>query len=145
MKIVVQRVKRAQVTVENDVVGKIEQGLMVLVGITTGDTNETADYVAKKLCNLRIFSDNDDKMNLNVSQIDGKILVVSQFTLYANCTEGNRPSFELAAKPDYANELYEYFCDKCESYDIEVQKGIFGAKMEVELVNDGPVTIVIEK
>ena len=145
MKLVVQRVKEASVKVNEETVGKIEKGYMVLLGVTHNDTKETADYLVKKLCNLRVFEDENGKMNLNIKQVNGKLLIVSQFTLYGNCKDGNRPSFIEAAKPEYANELYEYFCKKCEENDIEVQKGIFGAHMEVSLINDGPVTIILEK
>lgn len=145
MKLVIQRVKKAKVEVEEKVVGDIDKGFLVLVGITHTDTKQEAEYLAKKLCNLRVFEDENQKMNKNIKDVNGKLLIVSQFTLYANCKDGNRPSFTDAAKPDMANELYEYFCGKCEEYQIEVQKGIFGADMQVSLVNDGPVTIVIEK
>lgn len=145
MKIVVQRVKNAKVEVENKVVGKIEKGFLVLLGVTHTDTKENADYLVKKLCNLRVFSDENDKMNLGLKDINGELLVVSQFTLYADCFKGNRPSFVEAAKPEQAEELYEYFCSECEKNDIKVEKGIFGADMQVSLVNDGPVTIIIEK
>ena len=144
MKLVVQRVSKASVTVDNKVVGKIEKGLMVLVGIKVGDTEKEADYLAKKLVNLRIFEDENEKMNLSVQDVKGKLLLVSQFTLYGDASEGNRPSFIEAAKPDEANRLYEYFCDKC-SEKVEVQKGIFRTHMNVELINDGPVTILLEK
>ena len=145
MKIVIQRVKKAKVEVEEKVVGEIEKGFLVLVGVTHTDTEQEADYLAKKLCNLRVFEDENQKMNLNLKDVNGKLLIVSQFTLYANCKDGNRPSFTDAAKPEMANELYEYFCKKCEEYQIEVQKGIFGADMQISLVNDGPVTIVMER
>ena len=146
MKIVVQRVKNAKVDVEGKTVGKIEKGFLVLLGVTNGDTKEQADYLVKKLCKLRVFTDENDKMNLDIKQVGGKLLIVSQFTLYANCKDGNRPSFTEAARPEEAEELYEYFCKQCkEKYGIEVQKGIFGAHMEVSLLNDGPVTIIIEK
>ena len=145
MKLVIQRVKKAKVEVEGKVVGEIEKGFLVLVGITHTDTKQEADYLAKKLCNLRVFEDENKKMNRNIKDVNGKLLIVSQFTLYANCKDGNRPSFTDAAKPYMANELYEFFCEKCEENQIEVQKGIFGADMQVSLVNDGPVTIVIEK
>ena len=146
MKIVVQRVKNAKVDVEGKTVGKIDTGFLVLLGVTHEDTEEQADYLAKKLCNLRVFTDENDKMNLSLKDINGKLLIVSQFTLYADCTSGNRPSFTNAAKPDKAEKLYEYFCKQCEEkYNIEVEKGIFGADMKVELLNDGPVTIIIEK
>ena len=145
MKIVVQRVKNAQVDVEGKTVGKIGKGFLVLLGVTHTDTKENADYLVKKLCKLRIFTDENDKMNLDLKAVNGELLIVSQFTLYANCMDGNRPSFIEAAKPDKANELYEYFCSECEKNGIKVEKGIFGADMKVSLLNDGPVTIIIEK
>lgn len=146
MKIVVQRVKNAKVDVEAKTIGKIKKGFLVLLGVTHTDTKEQADYLAKKLCNLRVFEDENGKMNLGLKDVNGELLIVSQFTLYSNCSKGNRPSFTDAAKPEYAEELYEYFCNKCkEEYRINVEKGIFGADMKVELVNDGPVTIIIEK
>ncbi len=145
MKLVVQRVKNASVEVDNKIVGKIDKGYLVLLGVTHKDTKEIADYLVKKLCNLRIFEDENRKMNLNIKQVDGSMLIVSQFTLYGDCTDGNRPSFTNAAKPDFANELYEYFCEKCSENNIHVEKGIFGADMKVSLLNDGPVTIILEK
>ena len=146
MKIVVQRVKNAKVEVDGNVVGKIDNGLLVLLGVTHTDTKENADYLVKKLCKLRVFTDEDGKMNLDIKKVNGKLLIVSQFTLYANCSDGNRPSFIDAAKPKQAEDLYEYFCNKCkEEYGIDVEKGIFGADMKVSLLNDGPVTIIIEK
>ena len=145
MRLLVQRVKGAEVKVEGKTVGKIDKGFLVLCGVTHTDTKETADYLVKKLCNLRVFEDENGKMNLSIKQIEGKLLIVSQFTLYADTTGGNRPSFIEAAKPEQANELYEYFCKRCEELEIEVQKGIFGADMQVSLVNDGPVTIMLEK
>ncbi len=145
MRLLVQRVKNAEVKVDGKTVGKIDKGFLVLCGVTHTDTKETADYLVKKLCNLRVFEDENGKMNLSIKQIEGKLLIVSQFTLYADTTGGNRPSFIEAAKPEQANELYEYFCKKCIEAGIEVQKGIFGADMQVSLVNDGPVTIMLEK
>lgn len=145
MKIVIQRVANAQVEVDKKVVGKIGKGFLVLVGVTHEDTKENADYLVKKLCKLRVFTDENDKMNLSLKDVNGELLIVSQFTLYANCKDGNRPSFIEAAKPEQANELYEYFCSECEKNDIKVEKGIFGADMKVSLLNDGPVTIIIEK
>lgn len=145
MRLLIQRVKMAEVKVEEKIVGKIDKGFLVLIGITHSDTEKEADYLAKKLVNLRVFEDENGKMNLSVKDIKGKLLLVSQFTLYANCENGNRPSFTDAAKPDMANDLYEYFCKKCSEYEIEVQKGIFGADMKVKLINDGPVTIMLEK
>ncbi len=144
MRLVIQRVKNAKVEVENKVVGKINHGFMVLVGIGLNDTEKEADYLVKKLVNLRIFEDEFGKMNLNINDVKGELLLISQFTLYADCTGGNRPSFINAAKPDKANELYEYFCKKC-SEIVPVQKGIFRAHMEVTLQNSGPVTILLEK
>ena len=140
MKLVVQRVKNAKVEVENKVVGKIGTGYMVLIGIGPEDTEKEADYLAKKIINLRVFEDEKGKMNLNIKQVGGELLIISQFTLYADCSHGNRPSFIGAAKPEKANELYEYFCKKC-SEEVHVEKGIFGAHMEVSLQNSGPVTI----
>lgn len=145
MRIVVQRVKNAQVEVEGNVVGKIKQGFLVLLGITHTDTKQEADYLVKKLCKLRVFKDEKDKMNLALKEVGGELLIVSQFTLYADCSQGNRPSFINAAKPQQAKELYEYFCQECEKNDIKVEKGVFGADMKVSLLNDGPVTIMIEK
>lgn len=145
MKLVIQRVKKAEVKVDGQTVGKIDEGFLVLIGIKIGDTKEKADYLVKKLCNLRVFSDENGKMNKSLNDVKGKLLIVSQFTLYANCSDGNRPSFIEAARPEEAIPLYEYFCNECMKKNIEVQKGIFGADMKVELLNDGPVTIVMEK
>lgn len=145
MKLVVQRVKNASVEVEGKKVGSIEKGYLVLLGVTHTDTKETADYLVKKLCNLRVFEDENGKMNLNIKQVGGSLLIVSQFTLYGDCSEGNRPSFTNAAKPEMANELYEYFCDKCLENNIKIERGIFGADMKVSLLNDGPVTIILER
>ena len=145
MKLVVQRVKNAKVEVDGKTVGIINQGFLVLLGVTHTDTRSEADYLVKKLCNLRVFEDDNGKMNLGLKDIGGELLIVSQFTLYADCTQGNRPSFINAAKPDVANELYEYFCEKCMEQNIKVEKGIFGADMKVSLLNDGPVTIILEK
>ena len=145
MKLVIQRVKNAKVDVDGKTVGSIEKGFLVLLGVTHTDTKETADYLVKKLCKLRVFEDENGKMNLSIKDVGGQLLIVSQFTLYADCSGGNRPSFVNAAKPELANELYEYFCEKCKEEQIEVQKGIFGANMKVSLLNDGPVTIILEK
>ena len=130
---------------DNEIVGKIEKGFLVLIGITHTDTKENADYLVKKLCNLRVFSDEEGKMNKALKDVGGKLLLISQFTLYSNCLQGNRPSFIEAARPEQANELYEYFCEECKKNDIVVEKGVFGADMQVSLLNDGPVTIIIEK
>ncbi len=145
MKLVIQRVKNASVEVEEKIVGKIEKGFLVLIGVKAGDTKEQADYLVKKVCNLRVFSDENDKMNLSLKDVEGQLLIVSQFTLYGNCNDGNRPSFIEAARPEEAIPLYNYFCDECVKRGFDVQKGVFGADMKVQLLNDGPVTIVIEK
>jgi len=144
MRFVVQRVSKAQVTVEGKITGKIDKGFLVLIGITHDDTKEIADKLVKKLINLRIFEDENEKMNLSLKDVNGSLLLVSQFTLYADCEKGNRPSFIQAAKPDYANELYEYIIEKCKESGIEVQTGIFRENMKVDLTNDGPVTIILE-
>lgn len=146
MKLVVQRVKEARVDVDGKTVGKINKGFMVLCGITHEDTEKQADILARKLCNLRVFEDENEKMNLSVKDVEGELLIVSQFTLYADSmSSGNRPSFIAAARPEKAKPLYEYFLKKCEEEGIHVEKGIFGAHMEVSLINDGPVTILLEK
>lgn len=144
MKFVIQRVKAASVEVENKTVGKINKGFLVLIGITHEDTKKTADLLIKKLINLRVFEDENEKMNLSLNNVDGELLLISQFTLYANCKNGNRPDFLNAAKPDYANELYEYIIEECKKQNINVQTGIFGADMKVSLLNDGPVTIILD-
>lgn len=146
MKLVVQRVSNAKVEVDGRVTGEIKQGFLVLLGVTHTDTKETADFLVKKLLNLRVFKDNEDKMNLSIQDIDGELLIVSQFTLYADCKKGNRPSFIDAAKPEYAEELYEYFMEQCKINGAKkVERGEFGADMKVSLLNDGPVTIILEK
>jgi len=144
MKFVIQRVSHASVEVDKKIVGKINQGFLVLIGITDTDTKEVADTLINKLLKLRIFEDNNGKMNLSIKDVNGSLLLVSQFTLYANCKNGNRPDFLSAAKPDYANELYEYIIGRCKNENIEVQTGLFGAEMKVELLNDGPVTIILD-
>ncbi len=145
MKFIVQRVNKSQVEVEEKIVGKIDKGFMVLIGITHNDTKEIADYLVRKLINLRVFEDENGKMNLSLKDVQGSLLLISQFTLYADCTSGNRPSFTNAAKPEFANELYEYIIEECKKQIPNVQTGIFGADMQVSLVNDGPVTIILEK
>lgn len=144
MKFVIQRVKDASVTVDNKIIGQIDHGFLVLIGITSSDTKEIADTMVKKLINLRIFKDNQDKMNLSIKDVGGSLLLISQFTLYADCRHGNRPGFTDAAKPDYANALYEYIIEECKKYDITVETGKFGANMKVSLLNDGPVTIILD-
>lgn len=145
MKLVIQRVRYAKVKVNEKTVGKIDNGFMVLLGVGKDDTEETADKYVKKLINLRVFEDENGKMNKSIKDVKGSLLIVSQFTLYADCTHGNRPSFINAGAPDKANVLYEYFKRKCAEYDIKVESGIFGADMKVELLNDGPVTIVFDE
>ena len=144
MRVVVQRVKHASVTINGSVNGKINNGFLVLLGIQSTDSEQDVDYLVKKVTNLRIFSDENDKMNLSLKDVNGELLIVSQFTLYANCREGNRPSFVEAAKPDIAIPLYEYFVSECKKIIPVVETGIFGADMKVDLLNDGPVTIIMD-
>lgn len=144
MRAVVQRVLHAQVKVDGKVVGKIEKGYLVLLGVKEGDTTKEADFLANKVVNLRVFEDENDKMNLSIKDVGGEMLIVSQFTLYGDASHGNRPSFIEAARPEEANSLYEYFCDKV-GQEVHVEKGVFQAEMKVELLNDGPVTILLEK
>lgn len=145
MKAVIQRVTRASVTVDGELISSIGSGLMILLGVAQGDTQRDAEVLADKIANLRIFSDSDDKMNLSLLTTGGSALVVSQFTLCADCSHGRRPDFFGAAKPDIAEELYEYFCKRIKTAGVsEVSKGVFGADMKVELLNDGPVTIIID-
>ena len=163
MKFVIQRVSRASVSVDGAVIGKINKGFLVLIGIGAEDGKKEADLLVRKMCGLRIFEDQDGKTNLALKDVDGELLLISQFTLYANCKKGNRPSFIEAKNPEEANALYEYiiaeckkqipvvetgsfeyFCNQCELNNIEVQKGIFGADMKVELLNDGPFTVIVD-
>ena len=144
MKFVIQRVSSASVKVDNNVVGEIKNGFLVLVGISDDDTKEIADKLVRKMTGLRIFSDENDKINLSLSDTNGSILMVSQFTLYANCKKGYRPSFIEAGSPDYASELFDYIVDKSKEVIPHVETGIFGAKMEVSLVNEGPFTIILD-
>ena len=146
MKLVIQRVKNAKVVVEEKTIGEIEKGFMVLLGVAPTDTKEIADFLVQKLIKLRVFEDENEKMNLSLQDINGELLVVSQFTLYADCNHGNRPSFTGAAALQMANELYEYFVEQCKKENIKkVATGKFGADMQVSLQNDGPVTIILEK
>ena len=144
MRFVVQRVTHASVTVDGNVIGKIGQGFMVLIGVSDEDTKETADKMVKKLLGLRIFEDENGKTNLDIHTVGGSLLLISQFTLYADCKHGNRPSFNKAGKPDMANEMYEYIIAKCREQVEIVETGEFGADMKVELLNDGPFTILLD-
>lgn len=144
MKFVIQRVTNASCTVENNVIGEIQQGVLVLIGISNSDTTEIADKMVKKLLGLRIFEDAAGKTNLSLQDVNGELLLISQFTLYADCKKGNRPSFINAGKPELANELYEYIIKSC-SFEIPVvERGIFGADMKISLLNDGPFTIILD-
>jgi len=144
MKAVLQRVKNANVKVDGEVVGECGEGLMILLGVANGDTEKDAELLATKICNLRIFTDENGKMNLSVKNIDGEALVISQFTLMANYKHGNRPDYLESAPPDEANRLYEYFKELMKKELKHVGCGIFGAHMEVELINNGPVTIIMD-
>lgn len=144
MKFVIQRVSKASCTVDDQITGQIQKGFMVLIGVSDEDTREIADKMIKKLLGLRIFEDENGKTNLSLNDVDGELLLISQFTLYADCKKGNRPSFIRAGKPDMANEMYEYILAKCRESIPVVEKGIFGAHMEIALVNDGPFTIVLD-
>ncbi len=144
MKFVIQRVTEASVTVDQKVIGEIQKGFMVLIGVSDSDNEETADKMIRKMTGLRIFEDQDGKTNLSLADVNGSLLLISQFTLYANCKKGNRPSFIEAGKPDKANALYEYIIEKCRGIVPIVETGSFGADMKVSLVNDGPFTIILD-
>ena len=144
MRFVVQRVSSARVTVEEDVIGEVGRGFLVLIGVSREDTKETADKLVKKLIGLRIFEDENGKTNLSLADVGGSLLLVSQFTLYANCKKGNRPSFIEAGEPEKAEEMYEYIIEKCAKEIPCVQTGKFGAQMKVELVNEGPFTVLLD-
>jgi len=144
MKFVIQRVQHASVTVDGCIEGSIQKGFLVLIGIRQDDTREIADKMIKKMQKLRIFEDEAGKTNLSLEDVKGELLLISQFTLYADCRKGNRPSFLYAGKPDMANELYEYIVTQCRMAFPVVQTGIFGADMKVELLGDGPFTIVLD-
>ena len=144
MRFVIQRVTEASVTIDGEISGKIGKGYLVLIGVADTDTKEIADKMIRKMIGLRIFEDEQGKTNLSLADVDGGLLLVSQFTLYANCKRGNRPSFIEAGKPDMANEMYEYIIEKCRESVDEVQTGEFGADMKVQLLNDGPFTIVLD-
>lgn len=144
MKIILQRVKNASVTVDSAVIGRIEHGLLIFLGVSQLDTKDNADALIAKIIQLRIFNDDNGKMNLSALDVNAQFLVVSQFTLYGNCQKGRRPSFDKAAEPKIANELYEYFVTELKKNSRSVQTGKFGADMDVALVNDGPVTFILE-
>ena len=144
MKFVIQRVQHASVTVDNEVIGKIGKGFMVLIGVSEEDNTEIADKMIKKLIGMRIFEDENGKTNLSLADVNGELLLISQFTLYANCKRGNRPSFIESGDPALAEELYEYIISKCQENVPVVEKGSFGADMKVGLINDGPFTIILD-
>ncbi len=145
MKLVIQRVEEASVSVDGEVIGQVGKGFMVLVGFTHGDTEEKAQKLAKKMLGLRIFPDSEGKTNLSLGDVDGGLLIISQFTLYADCRKGYRPSFVNAAAPDRAKELYDYFVALCRESNPKVETGSFGAHMRVSLVNQGPFTVILEE
>lgn len=144
MKFVIQRVQNASCQVDGETTGSISKGLMVLIGISDTDTKEIADKMIKKMLALRIFEDTEGKTNLSLSDVNGELLLISQFTLYADCKKGNRPSFIKAGKPDMADEMYQYVIKRCKENTKKVEQGIFGADMKISLVNDGPFTIVLD-
>ncbi|WNB93300.1 D-aminoacyl-tRNA deacylase [Bacillus sp. NEB1478] len=144
MKVVLQRSKKATVTVETEITGVIEKGMVLLVGVTHDDTEQDADYLAEKIINLRIFEDDEQKMNLSLKDTEGSILSISQFTLYGDTRKGRRPNFMQAAKPKQAKKIYDYFNDKLKSLGVNVQTGVFGAMMDVTFTNDGPVTLILD-
>ncbi|MDM7321485.1 MAG: D-tyrosyl-tRNA(Tyr) deacylase [Fervidobacterium sp.] len=144
MRAVVQRVTKASVSVDNEVVGKISNGIVILLGVGKDDTEEDAKYLAEKIVNLRIFDDEDGKMNLSLLDVKGQALIISQFTLYGDCRRGRRPSYSDSAPPDLAKALYEKFIELVKNYDVHVETGIFAAHMLVEIHNDGPVTLLLD-
>ena len=144
MKFVIQRVKNASCTVDNQVIGEIQQGFCVFIGVSNEDNTEIADKMIKKLIGMRIFEDENGKTNLSLADVNGSLLLISQFTLYADCKKGNRPSFTNAGNPELANSLYEYIIEKCKEQVPNVQTGSFGADMKISLLNDGPFTIVLD-
>lgn len=144
MKFVIQRVTHAEVEVEQEIIGSIQNGYLVLIGIAEDDTEEIADKLVKKLLGLRIFADENGKTNLSLKDVNGSLLLISQFTLYADCRKGNRPSFVNAGNPEKANELYKYIIEKCRDEVPDVQTGSFGADMKITLLNDGPFTIILD-
>ena len=144
MRAVIQRVLRAGVTVDGQTIGQIGKGFMILLGVSGEDTEETARRMADKICRLRIFEDENGKTNLSLGDVNGELLVISQFTLYADCRKGNRPSFIKAGAPEMAEALYEHFMERCRTHVAQVEKGRFGADMKVELLNDGPFTLMLD-
>lgn len=144
MRAVVQRVKHTTLRVDGELISEIPFGLTVFLGVTAGDTQKECAYIAKKIAGLRIFEDDNGKMNLSIKDVGGEVLLVSQFTLYGDASHGNRPSFTLAARPEIAEPLYELTFDEVKKYGIPVKKGVFGADMQIEQHNDGPVTILLE-
>lgn len=144
MKFVIQRVTHASCTIDGEVTGKINKGFMVLIGIAQDDTVEIADKMVKKMCQLRIFEDSEGKTNLDLASVGGELLLISQFTLYADCHKGNRPSFIYAGKPDMASPMYDHILDEAKKYVPVVERGVFGADMKIDLLNDGPFTIVLD-
>ncbi len=145
MKFVIQRVNQASVTVDNNIVGAIDRGFLVLIGVSASDSEAIADKFVKKLIGLRIFDDENGKTNLSLKDVGGSLLLVSQFTLYANCKKGNRPSFTEAGNPELANKLYEYIIEKCKGEVEKVEQGVFGADMKISLENDGPFTVILDE
>jgi len=144
MRFVIQRVKEAEVTVENQSIGAINKGFLVFVGVSNEDNTQIANRMIKKLIGMRIFEDSEGKTNLDLASVNGELLIVSQFTLYADCKKGNRPSFTKAGAPEYANELYEYIINECRKQIPVVEHGSFGADMKISLINDGPFTIILD-
>ena len=144
MRAVIQRVQHASVTIDGNVAGSIGKGFLVLLGVADSDTNEDLEYMVKKITNMRIFEDENEKMNLALKDVGGELLVISQFTLYANTKKGNRPSFIEAGKPDFSKEMYLEFIKRCRALGVKTEEGEFGADMKVSLLNDGPVTIMLD-
>lgn len=144
MKFVIQRTTQASVSVDGEVLGKIQKGFVVFIGVSNEDTKETADKMVRKMCALRIFEDENGKTNLSLADVGGGLLLISQFTLYADCKKGNRPSFIKAGAPDMANDMYEYIIEQCRKHVPIVERGRFGADMKIQLLNDGPFTIVLD-
>ena len=144
MRFVIQRVTEASVTIDGDISGKIGKGYLVLIGVADTDTKEIADKMIRKMIGLRIFEDSEGKTNLSLKDVNGSLLLISQFTLYADCRKGNRPSFTDAGKPDMAKELYHYIIENCKNQIAVVEQGVFGADMKISLVNDGPFTIILD-